>query len=72
MTQLIDRLEADGLVRRVDDPADRRSVKASITDEGRDRQSAGAHEIAQLHEEFAANVDVGDKAAIARLLSALK
>ncbi|TMG94648.1 MAG: MarR family transcriptional regulator, partial [Betaproteobacteria bacterium] len=28
ITQLIDRLEADGLVRRVDDPADRRGVRA--------------------------------------------
>jgi DNA-binding MarR family transcriptional regulator len=46
MTQLVDRLEADGLVKRVDDPADRRSVKASITEEGRKRQAAGADEIA--------------------------
>src|SRR5476649_2572728 len=29
MTQLVDRLEADQLVRRVDDPTDRRAVKAS-------------------------------------------
>src|SRR5437016_13107156 len=28
MTQLVDRLEAEGLVRRVQDPADRRSVRA--------------------------------------------
>ena len=28
MTQLVDRLEADGVVRRVDDPSDRRAVKA--------------------------------------------
>src|SRR3954466_10513863 len=27
ITQLVDRLEADGLVRRVDDPNDRRSVR---------------------------------------------
>src|SRR5437016_2644473 len=35
MTQLVDRLENDGLVKRVDDPADRRAVKAAITDEGK-------------------------------------
>ena len=41
MTQLVDRLEADGLVRRVADPTDRRSVKAEITDEGQsDRPTA--------------------------------
>ncbi|HQR38061.1 MAG TPA: MarR family transcriptional regulator, partial [Blastocatellia bacterium] len=31
VTQLVDRLEADGLVARINDPADRRSVLASIT-----------------------------------------
>lgn len=35
MTQLADRLEADGLVRRVDDPLDRRAVLAETTDAGR-------------------------------------
>src|SRR5262245_61990161 len=38
MTQLVDRLEADGLVRRVSCPTDRRSVKAEITEEGQKRQ----------------------------------
>ena len=33
MTQLVDRLEADGLVTRVNDPGDRRSVRAALTDE---------------------------------------
>lgn len=41
MTQLIDRLEADGLVRRVDDPADRRVVRAELTPLGRRRQAEG-------------------------------
>ena len=41
VTQLIDRLESDGLVKRVPDPADRRSVRAAITDEGRARFQAG-------------------------------
>jgi DNA-binding MarR family transcriptional regulator len=72
MTQLVDRLEADGLVRRVDCPNDRRAVKASITAEGRKRQAAGAEAIARLHEEFAANVAEDDRAALGRLLTALK
>jgi DNA-binding MarR family transcriptional regulator len=42
MTQLIDRLEADGLVARVDHPEDRRSVHAVITAVGRQRYAAGA------------------------------
>ena len=35
ITQLVDRLEADKLVRRVDDPADRRSRMLTLTREGR-------------------------------------
>ena len=35
MTQLTDRLEADGLVRRVDDPEDRRAVLAEPTAAGK-------------------------------------
>lgn len=72
MTQLIDRLETDGLVRRVDCPNDRRAVKASITAEGRKRQAAGAEAIAKLHTEFAANVVEDDRAALERLLTVLK
>jgi DNA-binding MarR family transcriptional regulator len=40
VTQLVDRLEAERLVRRVPDPADRRSVRAEVTDEGRARFAA--------------------------------
>jgi DNA-binding MarR family transcriptional regulator len=72
MTQLVDRLEADKLVERVDCPTDRRAVKASITEVGRHRQAAGAAAVAQLHEEFAAGVAPDDRAALQRLLSVLK
>jgi len=37
ITGLVDNLERDGLVRRVDDPTDRRSVYAEITEQGRER-----------------------------------
>jgi len=72
MTQLVDRLEADGLVKRVNDPNDRRIVQAEITDEGRARQAAGAAEVSRLHEEFAQQTNVGDRAALLRLLTALE
>ena len=42
ITQLVDRLEADGLVRRVDDASDRRSVRAELTATGKEKQKAGA------------------------------
>src|ERR1044071_7358872 len=71
MTQLVDRLEAEGLVKRVDDPNDRRSVQAAITDQGRERQNAGATEVAKVQEEFANAVSSNDRAAVKRILSAL-
>ena len=40
VTGLVDHLERDGLVTRVPDPADRRSVLARLTDQGRDRIDA--------------------------------
>jgi DNA-binding MarR family transcriptional regulator len=41
ITQLVDRLEADGLVQRVPAPEDRRSKCAAITPEGRRRFASG-------------------------------
>lgn len=41
ITQLVDRLEAEKLVLRSDDPRDRRSVRAELTDLGRARHDAG-------------------------------
>ena len=41
ITQLIDRLEAEKLVVRVDDPRDRRSIRAEVTAAGRARHAAG-------------------------------
>jgi len=72
MTQLVDRLESEELVRRVDDPKERRIVKASITDAGRERQEAGAERIEQLHQDFAASVKEEDRAALGRLLTVLE
>jgi DNA-binding MarR family transcriptional regulator len=46
VTGLVDNLERDGLVRRVDDPRDRRSIYAEITDEGRARVKALWHDAA--------------------------
>ena len=42
ITQLMDRMEADGLVERTSHTSDRRSIRASITSEGRRRYSAAA------------------------------
>jgi DNA-binding MarR family transcriptional regulator len=72
MTQLVDRLEADGLVRRVADPNDRRSVKAQITQEGERRQSDGSRRVEELERGLEALVSQADGAALHRTLNALK
>ena len=72
MTQLVDRLEADGLVRRVADPGDRRSVKAQITEEGQRRQADGSQRVEALERDLAALVPEADGAALHRMLHALR
>lgn len=72
MTQLVDRLEADGLVARVEDPADRRAVRAAITPLGMQRQAAGAQQVAKVRAEFAKSLSGIDQAALKRVLSAIE
>jgi DNA-binding MarR family transcriptional regulator len=72
ITQLVDRLEADGLVKRVDDPADRRAVRAIVTPLGMDRRAAGTTAVGQLQDEIAARVAPTERAAFHRALAALK
>jgi len=71
MTQLVDRLEADGLVRRVDDPNDRRSVLAMVTELGEEKQGAGALQLAAVRDRFVELLPENDRAALARALAAL-
>ena len=72
MTQLVDRLEAEGLVRRIDDSGDRRVVRAAITPVGEEREAAGADQVRQIQSEFAAGLQESDRAALERALAALK
>jgi DNA-binding MarR family transcriptional regulator len=44
VTQLIDRMETDGLVRRIPNPDDRRSIQATITEMGRRQYAIGLEE----------------------------
>jgi DNA-binding MarR family transcriptional regulator len=71
MTQLVDRLEAEGLVRRVDDPNDRRIVRAELTAQGRGRQAEGARELKRVQAEFTAQLAQVDRAALKRALGVL-
>ncbi|HEV2856474.1 MAG TPA: MarR family transcriptional regulator [Thermoanaerobaculia bacterium] len=71
MTQLVDRLEADKLVERVNDPNDRRSVRAVLTGLGRERQAEGARILEEAERELFAGMGETDRAALVRLLGLL-
>ena len=71
LTQLMDRLEAEGLVERVDDPADRRIVRAARTPLGAERQAAGARELERVQAEFQASFSKEDRRVLDRLLAAM-
>lgn len=72
MTQLVDRLEADGLVRRVDDPADRRAVRAELTPSGQERHAQGAVLLGRVRTWFDGAVPTEDRAALERVIVALR
>jgi MarR family transcriptional regulator for hemolysin len=72
VTTLVDRLEADGLVRRVDDPADRRSKRAELTELGKEKAEEGAKVVADVEATFAESLDPTERLALAKVLSSLK
>jgi DNA-binding MarR family transcriptional regulator len=72
VTQLVDRLESDGLVKREADPADRRSIRAVITDSGRERQVAGSQALARVQDDISHTLARFDSTHIEQALSALK
>ena len=71
ITQLVDRLEADGLVRRVDDPADRRSVRAELTPLGVEKQAVGASEVSRVQAEISERISASDLGQLESALSSL-
>lgn len=71
VTQLIDRLEADGLVRRAADATDRRSIRAVLTPLGTKRFAQGAAAFAQVRGELAARLPESERADFLKVLSGL-
>lgn len=70
VTQLVDRLEADKLVRRVDDSSDRRSIRAELTEEGKNRQEAGAKSLGDVQLNFLKTLgSTSDHSALIHLLA---
>ncbi|MFE6509496.1 MarR family transcriptional regulator [Nocardioides sp. NPDC057767] len=71
MTQLVNRLEQDGLVRRTADVADRRGVLVETTDRGREVTAARRTQRAEVLEAALERLDASDRTAIAAALPAL-
>ena len=72
ITQLVDRLESDGFVKRVDDSSDRRSIRAELTMLGREKQAAGERQLAMLMRDVTNAVSAEDRDALGRVFAALK
>jgi DNA-binding MarR family transcriptional regulator len=67
ITGLVDHLERDGLVERVPDPEDRRSVRASLTDAGRKQIESIWQEAFTHHEKLTAGMTKEDLAQLRHL-----
>lgn len=71
VTQMVDRLAAEGLVRRVTNPADRRIILAQLTEEGRRRHASGEERIHQMEREMAESFPADDRAVVRRAMESL-
>lgn len=71
ITQLADRLEADGLVRRVPDAEDRRSTRAVITEEGRRRFEIGLKIQLELEEDLLRGISPEEQGQLVSVLEKL-
>ena len=71
VTQLVDRLEAEGLVQRGSCSEDRRAVRAKVTPLGRERHAAGLRAIRSVQNELAERLGPVQRAHLMNLLSAI-
>lgn len=72
VTQLVDRLQSDGLVRRVDDPSDRRIIRAELTPLGRERQAQGEQILRAAQQELTVRISSAESAHLVQILSEIE
>jgi len=72
VTQLMDRMEAEGLVKRVPDPDDRRSVRALITAEGRRKYEAAAKRLTAAETEVLGSFTPSERELLTGFLEKLR
>jgi DNA-binding MarR family transcriptional regulator len=71
-TEVIDQLEAKGLVRRDPDPTDRRATLVALTDAGRRLFADVSAQRRDKSNEYFAKLPAGDRAELARILAQLR
>jgi DNA-binding MarR family transcriptional regulator len=71
ITQLIDRLEADGLVQRVADSEDRRTIRATLTEAGRAAYTRANSILAEQERSLDSRLGADSRAALAQHLTKL-
>ncbi len=72
ITQKMDRLAKDGLVRRVDDPEDRRSIRAELTELGRARAAAALRAVEGIQADLESSLSASERETLVRLLAGLR
>jgi DNA-binding MarR family transcriptional regulator len=72
VTQLVDRLEAEGLVKRGGCSEDRRAIRATVTPFGLERHAAGLDAIRSVQSDVAERLTAVQRAQLVELLCALR
>jgi DNA-binding MarR family transcriptional regulator len=71
ITQLVDRLEKEGLVRRRPDPGDRRSVRAALTPAGQQAYQKAKRALAEEQQAIVQSLTSGEAASLTGVLEQL-
>lgn len=71
VTQLTDRLESEGIVRRVTDPEDRRSTLMELTEAGKSMHGDGREALESTTKELFASSDESERDTLRKLLGVL-
>jgi len=72
VTQLADKLEAQGLIARVPNPQDRRSTRAALTQAGYAKHAEGEHIVRQFERDYLNNLNADERRALDSFLARME
>jgi DNA-binding MarR family transcriptional regulator len=72
VTQLVDRLEGDGLVERRNDLSDRRVIRAALTGRGRELQATGSQLLGGVEADVMRTIEPDQARLLGEILAALR